>query len=70
MEGIFFDEEVHNGNKEFILNLTRAIREAGLEYLRYEAMCDIQLLDKETVAAMKSAGYYMLRVGIESGSPR
>lgn len=68
MEGIFFDEEVHNGRKEFILALSRALREEGLDRLRYEAMCDIQLLDEETLDAMKSAGYYMLRVGIESGS--
>ncbi len=68
LEGLFFDEEVHNGNKKFILDLSSAIIKAGLHNLKYEAMCDIRLMDKEMLSAMKKAGYYKIRFGIETNS--
>ena len=66
MEGIFFDEEVHNGSKKYILDLTKAIRENGLDDLRYDVMCGQWPMDEEVLHAMKSAGYYMVRLGIET----
>lgn len=68
MQGVFFDEETHNANKNFILGLTRAIKDNGLDTLHYEAMCDIRFLDDEVMQAMFEAGYYKIRVGIESAS--
>ncbi|MBU1487814.1 radical SAM protein [bacterium] len=70
MEGVFFDEEVHNVKKSFILDLTRAIKEEGLDDLHYDAMCAYSTLDEEMMAAMKEAGYYKLRVGIETASAK
>lgn len=66
MEGIFFDEEVHNGSKKYILDLTKAIREAGLADLKYDVMCGQWPMDEEVLDAMKGAGYYMIRLGIET----
>ncbi len=66
MEGIFFDEEVHNGSKKYILELTKAIRENGLDDLKYDVMCGQWPMDEEVLDAMKSAGYYMVRLGIET----
>lgn len=66
VQGIFFDEEEHNVNKYFILQLTDAIINAGLNDLHYEAMCDIGALDREMMMAMRKAGYYKIRVGIET----
>lgn len=68
MEGVFFDEEEHNASKEFILNLTKAIIDNGLNDLHYEAMCDIRTLDREMMKAMHDAGYYKIRFGIETTS--
>lgn len=68
MEGVFFDEEEHNANKEFILALTRAIKENRQDDLKYNAMCGYWTLDKEMIQAMRSAGYYKLRIGIETAS--
>ncbi len=68
MEGIFFDEEVHNVKKDFVLNLCQAINEAGLDKLHYEAMCDIWFMDEEMLEAMYEAGYYKIRFGIETAS--
>ncbi|MFB0518895.1 MAG: radical SAM protein [Acidobacteriota bacterium] len=68
MEGIFFDEEEHNANKGFIMELTRALCEGGLDGLRYNAMCGYWTLDREMLQAMADAGYYKIRVGIETAS--
>lgn len=68
MEGIFFNEEDHNTSKDFIRRLTKAIKENGLETLKYSAMCGYWTLDREMLEAMKSAGYYKLRIGIETAS--
>jgi radical SAM superfamily enzyme YgiQ (UPF0313 family) len=68
VEGIFFDEENHNTNKKFILELCRAIVDNGLSDLKYDAMCGYWTLDKEMLRAMKKAGYYKIRIGIESAS--
>ena len=68
MEGIFFDEEAHNIRKDFNIELAREIRNAGLDNLKYEAMCEYISLDEDALAEMKSAGYYKIRFGIETGS--
>ena len=70
MEGIFFDEEYHNVNKAFILELCRAIKANGLADLKIDAMCAYATLDREMMEAMKSAGYYLLRIGIETAAPQ
>jgi radical SAM superfamily enzyme YgiQ (UPF0313 family) len=66
LEGIFFDEEVHNGSKKYMLDLTKAIRDNGLDDLKYDVMCGQWPLDEEVLDAMKGAGYYMVRLGIET----
>lgn len=68
MEGIYFDEEYHNHSKEFIMELTNAIKENGLADLKYNAMCGYWTLDQDMIEAMRSAGYYKLRIGIETAS--
>jgi len=70
MQGIFFDEEVHNANKQFILDLSKAIISSGLDNLYYEAMCDVRFLDEDVLWAMKKAGYYKIRIGIETASTK
>ncbi|KMP12171.1 hypothetical protein UZ36_01745 [Candidatus Nitromaritima sp. SCGC AAA799-C22] len=70
MEGAFFDEEVHNIRKKFNIELAREIKRAGLDNLKYEAMCEYVSLDEEALVEMKSAGYYKIRFGIETASDR
>jgi anaerobic magnesium-protoporphyrin IX monomethyl ester cyclase len=70
MEGVFFDEEVHNIKKSFNISLAKAIRQAGLQDLKYEAMCEYASLDEEAMDEMREAGYYKIRFGIETGSDR
>lgn len=68
MEGIFFDEEDHVINKKFIMELTEAIIKNKLDDLKYDAMCGYIGMDKEMLRTMKKAGYYKLRIGIETAS--
>ena len=70
MQGVFFDEEAHNADRQFILNLTEAIIANNLNDLKFEAMCDVRFLDEPVMRAMKNAGYYKIRVGIESASEK
>ena len=70
MEGVFFDEEVHNIKKSFNISLAKAIRAAGLDNLKYEAMCEYASLDEEALEEMRAAGYYKIRFGIETGSDK
>ncbi|PIQ96678.1 MAG: radical SAM protein [Nitrospinae bacterium CG11_big_fil_rev_8_21_14_0_20_56_8] len=70
MEGVFFDEETHNIRKRFNIGLARAICEAGLDHLKYEAMSEYASYDEETLEAMRRAGYYKTRIGVETGSDR
>jgi radical SAM superfamily enzyme YgiQ (UPF0313 family) len=66
MEGVFFDDEIHNGRKDFIEELCRSIIDKGLSGLKYNAMCGYWNLDHDLLSLMKEAGYYKLRVGIET----
>lgn len=66
MEGVFFDEEYHNADKKYVIDLCNKIVGSKLNRLKYDAMCGYWTIDKEMLAAMKEAGYYKLRIGIES----
>ncbi|OGF31396.1 hypothetical protein A2533_04385 [Candidatus Falkowbacteria bacterium RIFOXYD2_FULL_35_9] len=68
MEGIFYDEEYHNVNKQFIMDLCQAKIDNGLDKLKYNAMCGYWTMDEEMLRKMKQAGYYKLRIGIETVS--
>lgn len=68
LEGFFFDDEIHNADGAYVRKLCRAIIDAGLDHIKYEAMCAYAPFDRETLALMKEAGYYKVRVGVETAS--
>ncbi|HPG31695.1 MAG TPA: radical SAM protein, partial [bacterium] len=70
MEGLFLDEEVHNINKKFVLEFCDALIKNNLQHLKIDAMSEYYLLDEEILYKMKEAGYYKLRVGIETASDK
>lgn len=70
MEGAFFDEEQHNGSKEFVQSLCQSIIKNRLSDLKLSAMCNYWNLDIEILETMRQAGYYKLRVGIETASEK
>jgi radical SAM superfamily enzyme YgiQ (UPF0313 family) len=68
VEGFFFDDEIHNGNIKYTKELCRAIIAAGLNGYKYEAMCAYAPFDEEAVRLMREAGYYKVRIGVETAS--
>lgn len=67
IEGFFFNEESHTANKKYTHKLCDAIIEEGLhEKLKFDCMCNFAALDEELLIKMKKAGYYKIRVGIET----
>ncbi len=66
MEGLFFNEETHIISKKATLKLCESIIKAGLNNLHYEAMANYMNLDPEIIKALAQAGYYKLRIGIET----
>ena len=68
LEGFFFDDEIHNARISYVKDLARAIISAGLNGYKYEAMCAYAPFDDESLELMREAGYYKVRVGIETAS--
>ncbi|VAX21524.1 hypothetical protein MNBD_NITROSPINAE04-584 [hydrothermal vent metagenome] len=70
LEGMFFDDEIHNASIKRIKQLSKAIVKAGFDDRRYNAMCAYHTFDRESLELMKRAGYYLVRVGIETASDK
>lgn len=68
MEGVFFDEESHNQDPKHFDKFLDAIIENGHNDLRYVAMGSYSSLTPDLIKKMKRAGYYQMRVGIETAS--
>lgn len=70
LEGIFFNEEAHNFNRKYVHELCHALIESGLnKELRFNCMGNYDTMDAETLALMQQAGYYKVRIGLESLEP-
>jgi len=65
IEGFFFDEEDHFGNINFIKEFIRELIQNN-NVLKIEALGRIDNIPLEILPLLKKAGYYKLRVGIES----
>jgi len=70
LEGFFFDDEIHNARISYLKNLARAIKVAGLDVYKFEAMLAYAPFDEESMELIKEAGYYKVRVGIETASEK
>ncbi len=68
VEGFFFDDEIHNAKIKYVKDLCREIIARGLNRYKYDAMCAYGTFDTESLQLMKEAGYYKVRVGIETAS--
>ncbi len=66
MEGCWFNEETHIIRKKDIMTFCNALVESGNNDLHYEAMANHQRIDEEILEMLKKAGYYKLRLGIET----
>lgn len=50
------------------MELCQAIIDNKLNHLKYDAMCGYWTFDEEMMTKMKEAGYYKIRIGIETAS--
>lgn len=67
LEGIFFNEEAHTINRQFLRALCHRLIDEGLnQQLQFNCMGNYDTLDTETLKLMKQAGYYKVRIGLES----
>jgi len=66
MEGCWFNEETHIIRKKDIMSFCDALIDSGNNDLRFEAMANHQRIDEEILEMLKKAGYYKLRLGIET----
>ena len=70
LEGIFFNEEAHNISRKFMHELCRGLIDSGLaREMKCNCMGSYDTLDAETLQLMREAGYYKVRVGLESLEP-
>jgi len=65
IEGFFFDEEDHFGDIDFIKGFIKELIQNN-NHLKIEALGRIDNIPLEILPLLKKAGYYKLRVGIES----
>ena len=67
LEGLFFNEEAHTINKAYLHQLCdRLIQEGIHKELKLNCMGNYDTLDRELLEHMKQAGYYKIRIGLES----
>ena len=65
LEGFFFDEEDHFGNPGFNRKFAELLAARGAPF-QIEALGRIQGITEDVFPLLKKAGYYKLRVGVES----
>lgn len=66
LEGIFFNGESNTANRQYVLEICNRLIEEKLNYLKFSCICNYSTLDEELLKKMKDAGFYKVRIGIES----
>lgn len=65
-KNIFIDDDTFNVSKEHVLELCRLFKENGLNKYKWAVMGRADIIDKETLHALKDAGVYAIKYGVES----
>jgi anaerobic magnesium-protoporphyrin IX monomethyl ester cyclase len=67
---IYFDDDTFTIDRQRVMDITRLIRERGLEKeVEWIAQCRVDTVDREMLEAMKAANCGYILFGVESGSP-
>lgn len=68
---VYFDDDTFTIDRQRVLDITRLIRERGLEKeMEWIAQCRVDTVDREMLEAMKAANCGYILYGVESGSPQ
>lgn len=67
VRSIHFAEDIFNFNRDRTMQMSRALKERGIDW---RALTRVELLDNELLETMADSGCYKLGFGLESGEPR
>jgi radical SAM superfamily enzyme len=65
-KSFYIDDDTVNIRKQYILDLAKAIKEAGLHTIPWGTMGRADLMDDEMLAALKDAGLFSIKYGVET----
>jgi radical SAM superfamily enzyme YgiQ (UPF0313 family) len=65
-KSFYIDDDTVNIRKAYVLELARAIKEAGLDKIPWGTMGRADLMDDEMLAALKDAGLFSIKYGVET----
>jgi radical SAM superfamily enzyme YgiQ (UPF0313 family) len=65
-KSVYFDDDTFNIGKDRMLHLCREFRHRGLDKIPWAIMARPDLMDEETLKALKEAGLWAVKYGVES----
>ena len=65
-KSFYIDDDTVNIRKQYILDLAKAIKEAGLHTIPWGTMGRADLMDEEMIIALKDAGLFSIKYGVET----
>lgn len=65
-KSVYFDDDTFNVGKERMLQFCQIIKQRGLESIPWAIMARADLMDKEMLEEMRSAGLWAVKYGVES----
>ncbi|MFN7914071.1 MAG: radical SAM protein [Vicinamibacterales bacterium] len=65
-KSFYIDDDTVNIRKQYILDLAKAIKEAGLHTIPWGTMGRADLMDEEMILALKDAGLFSIKYGVET----
>ncbi|MFN7980620.1 MAG: radical SAM protein [Vicinamibacterales bacterium] len=65
-KSFYIDDDTVNIRKQYVLDLAKAIKEAGLHTIPWGTMGRADLMDEEMLIALKDAGLFSIKYGVET----
>ncbi len=67
-ESIYIDDDTFNVNRKNVFEIARLMKEQGLDKIPWAIMARADLMDEGLLNALKDAGLYSLKYGVESSN--
>ncbi|GAB6039374.1 hypothetical protein JCM17961_00470 [Endothiovibrio diazotrophicus] len=65
-KSFYIDDDTFNIDKKHVLEFARLLKERGLSHIPWGAMCRADLMSEEVLVALREAGLYSVKYGVES----
>jgi radical SAM superfamily enzyme YgiQ (UPF0313 family) len=65
-KSFYLDDDTFNIKKSFVMELAAAIKKAGLDQMQWSTMGRGDLMDEDMLQALKGAGLFSIKYGVES----